>query len=421
MNSILGRSLLALTIVGFTGALHSPAVAQGNTAQKSAAATSRDVLASQSRDWPMFRGNSRLTGVAGSTLPEKPVVLWKFAAGEVVESSAAIVDGVVYVGCEDGILYALNLNDGSVRWKYTIDVPIRSSPTVADGAVYFGDDDGTFHAVRASNGKVLWKFKAGTQIISSANVARDRLVFGSYDGFLYCLRTADGSLIWKFETQGKVHGTPAIVDQKVMIAGCDGMLRVLSLSDGSSIAEVSLDGYSGASAAIVGTRAYAGTFENEVKGIDLEALRVDWTYQHPVRSFPFLSSAAATERIVVIGGRDKMVHALDPATGRARWVFATQGRVDGSPVIVGERVFVGSADGILYALDLETGAEEWRFEAGAGFYASPAIADGVLVIGTDDGMVYCLGAKVPNRNVKDRAGQPDKGSHASNHDSETSG
>ena len=90
-------------------------------------------------------------------------------------------------------------------------------------------------------------------------------------------------------------------------------------------------------------------------------------------------------------------------------------------MIVGERVFVGSADGNLYALDLETGHERWRFEAGAGFYASPAIGEGVLVIGTDDGMVYCLGAKAPNRNVKDCAGRPGAGSHASNDESKTSG
>ena len=38
------------------------------------------------------------------------------------------------------------------------------------------------------------------------------------------------------------------------------------------------------------------------------------------------------------------------------------------------------------------------------------------VIGTDDGMVYCLGTKTPDRNVKDRAGRPGAGSHASNDD-----
>lgn len=348
--------------------------------------------------WPMFRGNPHLTGVATSALPRKLTVRWTFDAGEVVESTAAIADGVVYVGSDEGGLFALDLKDGSVRWNYVLDGAIRSSPTVVGEVVYFGDDEGVFRALNARDGTVRWTFRTAGEIVSSANHEAGRLVFGSYDGFVYCIGAADGALIWKVETQGKVHGTPAIVDGKVVFAGCDGMCRAVELSDGKTVREVSLNGYSGASAAVLGSMVFAGTFENEVLGIDWRAGQVVWRYHHAERSFPFLSSAAVSDRGVVIGGRDKMIHALDPASGRANWTFATKGRVDGSPVIVGDRVFVGSADGNLYALDLGTGRELWRFEAGGGFYASPAVGEGCLVIGTDEGTVYCFGASSEKRN-----------------------
>ena len=90
-----------------------------------------------------------------------------------------------------------------------------------------------------------------------------------------------------------------------------------------------------------------------------------------------------------------MVHALDPKSGRPLWEFATKGRVDSSPVVVGRRVFVGSSDGRIYGLDLKTGQEVWRFEAGGEVNASPAVAAGRMVIGTDDGKLYCFGAKQP--------------------------
>ena len=67
--------------------------------------------------------------------------------------------------------------------------------------------------------------------------------------------------------------------------------------------------------------------------------------------------------------------------------------MDGSPVVVGGRVFVGSADGRLYALDLSSGQQVWSYEAGGSILASPAVAAGRLVIGTDDGDLYCFGAK----------------------------
>ena len=61
-----------------------------------------------------------------------------------------------------------------------------------------------------------------------------------------------------------------------------------------------------------------------------------------------------------MGSKDKLVHALDPKTGECDGHSHRRGRVDGSPVIVGDRVFVGSGDGRLYAIQLKTGKELWR-------------------------------------------------------------
>ena len=58
----------------------------------------------------MFRGNAHLTGVATSVLPDKLVTRWSFKpSDDPIESSAAIVNGVVYVGSDDGFLYAIVL------------------------------------------------------------------------------------------------------------------------------------------------------------------------------------------------------------------------------------------------------------------------------------------------------------------------
>ena len=57
-------------------------------------------------DWPQFRGNPQLTGIATSTPPKTLKLLWTYDAGEPVESSAAIADGVVYIGSGAGFLSA---------------------------------------------------------------------------------------------------------------------------------------------------------------------------------------------------------------------------------------------------------------------------------------------------------------------------
>ena len=118
--------------------------------------------------WRQFRGSPRLTGVAGSALPAALKLLWTYDTGDVIDSSAAIADGVVYIGAGSGDLIALDLASGKVRWKYTTGNIIgESSPTVGADAVYIGDLGGILHAVRLSDGTGLWTSRAGSEIKSS--------------------------------------------------------------------------------------------------------------------------------------------------------------------------------------------------------------------------------------------------------------
>ena len=346
-----------------------------------------------SDDWLSFRGNPQLTGVATGELPANLELLWIFETEDAIESTAAIAAGTVYVGSLDGYLYAINLANGELKWRYQSSGEIKSSPAVFNDVVYFGDGMGIFHAIEVQTGEPRWTFETEAEIISSANIVQDRLLFGSYDQFLYCLSAKDGSLVWKFETEGYVHGTPATVNGAVVISGCDGYLRLINIADGIEQQKIGLGDYVAASPAILNNRAYAGTFGNQVLCAELDNSEILWQYEHPERRFPFYASAAVTMNIVVIGGRDKMVHALNPQTGEPLWTYPAKSRVDSSPVIVGERVFFGTVGGELVALNLNSGEKVWEFVIGAAIIASPSVVDGKLVIGADDGRIYCFGKK----------------------------
>ncbi len=82
-----------------------------------------------------------LAGAASSDLPARLRLLWTAEIGESVESSAAIVDGTVYVGAQPGVLAAIDLQSGAIKWKYQAsDAGLgESSPAVANGVVYVGD------------------------------------------------------------------------------------------------------------------------------------------------------------------------------------------------------------------------------------------------------------------------------------------
>jgi len=54
---------------------------------------------------------------------------------------------VVYFGCDDGRLYALEVAAGKELWKFKTGDAIESSPYVADGVVYVGSNDGCLYAI----------------------------------------------------------------------------------------------------------------------------------------------------------------------------------------------------------------------------------------------------------------------------------
>jgi outer membrane protein assembly factor BamB len=116
--------------------------------------------------WPQFRGSSSLSGTTAAALPATLKLLWTYDAGDAIESSAAIADGVVYVGSRTGELHAISLADGSVKWKYKAsdDGIGESSPAVSGGLVYVGDLSGVVHAVEAATGKAAWTFTTGGEV-----------------------------------------------------------------------------------------------------------------------------------------------------------------------------------------------------------------------------------------------------------------
>jgi len=350
------------------------------------------VAAAAFADWPTFRGDAGLTGVA-ETLDGNLEVAWTFEADDSIESTAAIVGDSVFVASLDGKLYALELGAGELRWTYEASDEVKSSPSVHDGVVYLGDEAGVFHAIDAKTGTAKWTYQTDAGIISSANFVNDKVVFGSYDNHLYALKITDGSLAWKLETDNYVHASPGVASGFTYFAGCDGLFRQVQLSDGSEVSTVQLDGYVAGSAALLGNRAFVGTFENTVLGIDVEDSKILWRYKHSDREFPFYSSPAVTSEVVVIGGRDKLVHAIDAKTGEGLWTYTTKARIDSSPVISGNRVFIAGNDGDILGLDLSTGEVDWQFESGSSISASAAISDGRMILGTLDGLLYAFKAK----------------------------
>jgi outer membrane protein assembly factor BamB len=341
-------------------------------------------------DWPLHRGNAAQIGVSDEKLPENLGIRWQFATKNAIEGGPVIADGVVYVGSADKNFYAIDLKTGQQKWKVPLGI-ITSAPGIKGDRVYTGNADGKFFCLKRENGDTIWTFETDGQITAAPNFAENNVLIASQDSVLYCL-DKDGKKVWDFRIEGPIYGGVAVADGKTFLAGCDSMMHVLDVKTGKELGNVDLQGQSGSSAAVFGDHLYVGTMSNQVVSVNLTKLKIEWAFEAPKRKQGFYGSAAVTDDLVVIGSRDEKVWAIDRKTGKARWDFLTDHKVDGSAVIVGERIFIGSFDKHFYVLDMK-GQKLADFELDGAILGAPGVADGCVLIGTEKGTVYCFGAK----------------------------
>ena len=270
----------------------------------------------------------------------------------------------------------------------------KASPGYDGGRVYVGDLEGKLYAVDAAKGDLLWTFETQGEIHAAPNFVAGDILIGSHDSTLYRLNR-DGKKVWEYKIDGPINAAAAIAGDRTFVAGCDSLLHVVDVATGKPLGTVDLGGQAAATGAVEGDAVYVGTMTNQVLAVNWKTLKKSWEFEAKRRQQPFYSSAAVTNDLVVIGGRDKRVYALDRATGKEKWSFVTEGNVDASPVVVGNRVYVGclSNTGEFYALDLATGklAQQVTLDSAVG--GTVGVGPDCLLVGTDKGTLYKLGAK----------------------------
>jgi outer membrane protein assembly factor BamB/tRNA A-37 threonylcarbamoyl transferase component Bud32 len=276
-------------------------------------------------------------------------LVWSFKAEDEIRSSPCVSNGMVFAGCYDTNLYAVDAKRGEFRWKYATEGGISSSPAVWQDMVMFGSEDGVLYALDIRRGGQRWTFRTAKPIRSSPKI-EDRVVFiGSDDQHLYALDGLRGTVIWKYRTWMPIRSSACMAESSVYIGGNDGHVYCIDIRNGG--------------------------------------LKWKQKTQQPVISTPVFS-----EGLVLVGSMDYNFYALDGEGGWPAWKFRTNHYVNSSPCVVGSRVFVGSVDGTMYALEVKSGRAAWKFDTGSQITSSPRVEGGRVYFGAVDQHVYCLDA-----------------------------
>ena len=109
------------------------------------------------------------------------------------------MDGKVYFGSGDGNVYAVDAKSGVLQWKFATGDVVHASPAVVNGMVYIGSWDGRLYAIDAASGQQKWAFEGGKDpaihnqvgFQSSAAVVDGTVYVGSRDAHVYAHRRRD--------------------------------------------------------------------------------------------------------------------------------------------------------------------------------------------------------------------------------------
>jgi outer membrane protein assembly factor BamB len=329
----------------------------------------------------MFRNDPGHSGIYTGGVPRLHGVKWKFKTKGEVNSSPAIANGVIFVGSNDGSMYAIDQETGAQKWAAMTHGRIASSPAVAHGMVYFGSYDGYFYAAEAATGKLAWRFRnagerrfAGTHLhgtiplgetmpdpydvyLSSPVVWKGAVYFGSGDGNVYALDAMTGSLKWKFQTGDVVHSSPAIAEGKLFVGSWDSYLYALDAATGSELWRFKTE--------------EDAEIHNQV-GIQ--------------------SSATVADGVVYFGCRDSNLYAVDAVTGRERWSFSNNGSwVITSPVVRDGKIYFATSDSAtVHVLDSKDGSSLASVKFQWPFFASPSLAGNTLYLAGQDGKLLAI-------------------------------
>jgi outer membrane protein assembly factor BamB len=360
--------------------------------------------------WSQFRNGPAHTGFNASERSLSPAnvrrlrAAWTFRTSERIWSSAAVVNGIVYIGSSDRRVYALRGSSGQQIWSAEVG-GTPAAPAVVGGVVYVFDDGATVTALRADSGRRL---RATTVSgveggFPAAPTVSGGVVYVMVEG-VTALDRRTGRILWHRALE--CFGCPVTVAGPRAYIGASDVTRDppraarmygLNAKTGTTEWSTSIAGHPVWTPAVSGNRVFLGSF-TEVRGIKtfrLEAFDIADGHRHwrvPIgqsRFFTFTAPAVAGARIVV-PSPSGYLHALDVTTGKRLW-RARLTLSSSAPAIANGVVYVGSGDGNLYAFALKDGKQLWSAKVGdKELTSSPTVVNGAVYVGSDDGDIVAF-------------------------------
>lgn len=422
-------SLAGLAMIGMVALLPANSQSQPSTSQSAVSAEfpnqyfpenlpGNDVAQYFPRDWKAYGSSSGRNTVfpLADSAPEalKKGVEWSFAGAGAIPLNGPPLGGDFKVTA------------------YTIGMPVGVS--VVQGILYVGDDNGYTYAVNAVTGKLVWAHYGWNMNMSNPLVDGDRVFVSTGNAYfnyaktmqyvkgkrtvrgpglnsIYALDRKTGKEIWAYHTPGEIMPTPVDLDGFLYVGTGDGHVYKVDATTGKLVWKSDIQSFVSMSSPVAGDGNVflGGTYPNYFYAVDQSTGKIAWKATIPGLVATGISDCtpAYAEGIVVqeatieSGDSSKpvanVVLAMNAKTGQIVW----QKRLDNGPVPPAMKtatpmidhgvVYEGSpVTGDYYTFDLKTGKQLWSVHLGSQIRAGAAVFKGIAYVPYHSGDIAAI-------------------------------
>ena len=319
----------------------------------------------------------------------------------------------IYAAARDGDVTAFDRNSGETLWSVdladlTINADKRSARLSGGlvsryGKLFLGSENGVVYALNEANGEVLWQTTVPGEVVASPAVEDGRVVVLTTSGRLMALDTDEGKLQWTLSEEQppltlRSASTPVITNGAVLYGRADGKVGIALLSNGQPVRQSKVADPRGAteldrmvdvdaSPLIAGDELYAIAYNGQLMARKLMTGDEVWK-----RKYSGYRDMAVTGNAIVLTDSRSHLFAVDRRNGLELWSNTQlENRTVTAPVVLGDYVVVGDVEGYLYWLDRTDGSIKAMQQLdSSGLYAAPLVDGDTLYVQSRGGKLYAI-------------------------------
>ncbi|MGB4843079.1 MAG: PQQ-binding-like beta-propeller repeat protein [Ferruginibacter sp.] len=308
------------------------------------------------------------------------------------------IGGTVYVGSNDGKLYALDSDNGSLKWAFTTGGAINTaSPTYYNGTVFICSADKYLYAVDAVTGVLKWKFlTAGNVSDATPALYNGNLYFAvspGGGGGMYSINAQTGAVNWQRSFSYPASNLTIYNDRAYV--GIFYGFSCYHIATGAGAQSFYNWICGSGNPLVLNGVAFLGTEGSVTRANNAITAAIIWNYSGGFNDNCLYSGPTVKNGFIYNGGAiTGKFYAMDSATGVTRWTYPSSGLFS-SPVVANNIVYAGNSDSYFYAFDATLGTLKWRFgdpgtrSVGAN---NGTVAGKAVYFGSYNKNVYCLNA-----------------------------